>query len=100
MFRRVASRARKDPHSDATKDTYWTLSEPQRIAIREKLLQALGAETTLNVRNKVSDAIAEVARQHAEEGAELEHSYASLVWNETDRSTIRTRVAGVATGSF
>jgi hypothetical protein len=45
-----------------------TLTPPQRAAIREELLLALTNEGTANVRNKTSDAVAELARQYVEEG--------------------------------
>ena len=68
LFRRAATRTRKDPTTETSKDAFWTLQDAQRIAIREKLLQALGSENTTNVKNKVSDAVAEIARQYADEG--------------------------------
>lgn len=40
----------------------------QRLAIREKLVQALNGETVANVRNKVGDAVAEIAGQYTENG--------------------------------
>jgi hypothetical protein len=45
-----------------------TLAPAQRAAIREKLLVALTNEGTSSVRNKTSDAVAEIARQYVEEG--------------------------------
>ena len=39
-----------------------------RNAIREKLLQCLNGEGLQNVRNKIGDAVAEVARQYTDEG--------------------------------
>ncbi|KAF2666647.1 ARM repeat-containing protein [Microthyrium microscopicum] len=68
MFRRAATKARKDPQSDQSKDTFWVLPDPQKVAIREKLLEALGTDNTPNVRNKVADAVAEIARQYTDEG--------------------------------
>lgn len=35
-------------------------------AIRQKLLEALTNETERNVRNKISDSVADVARQYSE----------------------------------
>ena len=71
LFRRVSTRTRKDPNSEYSKEIFLTIPEPQRNAIREKLLQALGAENPPQVRNKISDAVAEIARQYSEEGATL-----------------------------
>ncbi|KAF4308679.1 importin subunit beta-3 [Botryosphaeria dothidea] len=68
LFRRIATRSRKDPTTDQTKELFLTLPQPQRNAIREKLLQCLEGEQNTQVRNKVGDAIAEIARQYTEEG--------------------------------
>jgi hypothetical protein len=68
LFRRVSSKVRKDPGSELQKETFLTIPQPQRNAIREKLLQALTTEAMAVVRNKVSDAIAELARQYTEDG--------------------------------
>lgn len=43
-----------------------SLSKDQASIIREKLLETLAAETDRRVRNKISDAVAEVARQYSE----------------------------------
>ena len=45
-----------------------TLQEPQKVAIREKLLHCLENETVPNIRNKIGDAVAELARQYSDEG--------------------------------
>lgn len=44
------------------------LSVPQEeaYAIRQKLLEALAAESTGSVRNKIGDAVAEVAREYSD----------------------------------
>jgi len=67
LFRRISTRSRKDPASDVTKDLFLTIPQPQRDAIRAKLLQCLSAETHNLVRNKTSDAVAEIARQYTDE---------------------------------
>jgi hypothetical protein len=51
-----------------SKELFLTIPQPQRNAIRAKLLQALSSETLPMVMNKVSDAIAEIARQYTEDG--------------------------------
>ena len=43
-----------------------SLSPDQGFAIRSKLLETLVTETERPVRNKISDAVAEIARQYAE----------------------------------
>lgn len=68
LFRRIATRSRKDPATDVTKELFLTIPQPQRNAIRQKLLQCLEGEQSAQVRNKVGDAIAELARQYTEEG--------------------------------
>lgn len=45
---------------------FMSLSADQAHAIRQKLLETLGSETDRNVRNKISHAVAEVARQYTE----------------------------------
>ncbi|KAF2459467.1 armadillo-type protein [Lineolata rhizophorae] len=68
LFRRMATRSRKDPATDTSKELFLTLGAPQKAAIRAKLLQSMETETLPSVRNKCGDAIAEIARQYAEEG--------------------------------
>ncbi|KAF2399956.1 importin subunit beta-3 [Trichodelitschia bisporula] len=68
LFRRISNRTRKDPTSDLTKELFMSLLPPQREAIRTKLLLCLATEHLNQVRNKISDAVAEVARQYTEEG--------------------------------
>jgi importin-5 len=43
-----------------------SLAKDQAAVIRQKLLETLGSETDRAVRNKISDAIAEVARQYTD----------------------------------
>lgn len=43
-----------------------SIPREQGFAIREKLLQALGTETIKNIRNKIGDAVAEVAREYSD----------------------------------
>lgn len=47
---------------------FLTLQPPEREAIRAKLLQCLANEADNSVRSKVGDAVAELARQHTDEG--------------------------------
>lgn len=65
LFRRIASKTRK-ADSGATVDMFLSLAADHAIAIRQKLLQSLAVESDKNVRNKVSHAVAEVARQYTE----------------------------------
>lgn len=43
-----------------------SLAKDQAAVIRQKLLETLGTEADRGVRNKISDAVAEVARQYTE----------------------------------
>lgn len=66
IFRRVASKARKDPTSNDSKELFLTLSNDAKVPIRSGLLQCLATEQVAHVRNKVGDAIAEIARQYTD----------------------------------
>lgn len=66
MFRRVASKSTKDRVSGETKELFLTLSNDARLPIRAALLQCLATEQNPSVRNKVGDAIAEIARQYTD----------------------------------
>jgi len=45
---------------------FLSLGTNEAHAIRKKVLETLLAETDRNVRNKISDAVAEIARQYAD----------------------------------
>jgi hypothetical protein len=68
LFRRIATKARKDPVSGDTKEVFSSLPNEQRVAIREKLVACLTSESVTDVRKKVGDALAEVARQYTDNG--------------------------------
>ncbi|KAH8887044.1 ARM repeat-containing protein [Thozetella sp. PMI_491] len=67
IFRRIASKTRKNGTAEPT-DTFISLGPDQAVAIRTKLLEALTTENEKSVRNKISDAVAEIARQYSEKG--------------------------------
>ncbi|KAA8622517.1 KAP95 Karyopherin importin beta [Pyrenophora tritici-repentis] len=67
IFRRQSSKPRKAA-SGQTADLFLTLNPAEREAIRAKLLQCLANEADTSVRTKVGDAVAELARQHTDEG--------------------------------
>lgn len=71
IFRRVASKARKDPASNDSKELFLTLPNDAKIPIRSGLLQCLATEQVPHVRNKVGDAIAEIARQYTDNGRSI-----------------------------
>lgn len=66
IFRRYATKSRKLDDGN-TRDMFLTLSPEQSLVIRQKLLETLANETDRSARNKISDAVAELARQYAEE---------------------------------
>ncbi|KZL75448.1 importin subunit beta-3, partial [Colletotrichum tofieldiae] len=65
IFRRIASKSRKNERGELV-DMFLSLSQEQAAAIRQKLLESLGGDFQRAVRNKISDAVAEVARQYTE----------------------------------
>ncbi|KFA65338.1 hypothetical protein S40285_07161 [Stachybotrys chlorohalonatus IBT 40285] len=65
IFRRIASKTRKTDAGDNV-DMMLSLAKDQAAVIRQKLLETLGTEADRGVRNKISDAVAEVARQYTE----------------------------------
>jgi importin-5 len=67
LFRRQASKTKKGPNGE-TKEMFLLLSSDARAAIRSKLLECLAGEQINHVRNKTSDAIAEIARQYTDNG--------------------------------
>lgn len=71
IFRRIASKGRKLPNGD-TVELFLSLPQDQAYAIRAKLLEALKGESASNVRNKIGDAVAELAREYSD-GSKLFH---------------------------
>lgn len=47
-------------------ELFLSIAQDQAYVIRQKLLDALGAESVGAVRNKVGDAVAEIARQYSD----------------------------------
>ncbi|KIV78225.1 hypothetical protein PV11_09963 [Exophiala sideris] len=68
LFRKQASKTRKIPGSNESKELFLSLSPDAKGAIRSKLLEGLGREQVNAVRNKIGDAIAEIARQYVDAG--------------------------------
>jgi hypothetical protein len=68
LFRKQSSKTRKVPTTGESKELFLTLSSEARGAIRSKLLEGLAREQVNSVRNKVGDAIAEIARQYLDNG--------------------------------
>lgn len=64
----MATKSRKLPGSEDSKELFLSLQPPQKLAIRQKLLECLQAEELPPVRHKIGDAVAEIARQYSDEG--------------------------------
>ncbi|KAH7350072.1 importin subunit beta-3 [Plectosphaerella cucumerina] len=67
IFRRIASKTRKTERGDNV-DLFLSLAKDQAAMIRQKLLETMAADIDRSVRHKISDAVAEVARQYTENG--------------------------------
>ncbi|KAJ3579665.1 hypothetical protein NPX13_g898 [Xylaria arbuscula] len=65
IFRRIASKTRKTEKGDNV-EIFISLSPEQAQVIRQKVLEALSNETDRLVRNKIGDAVADIARQYSE----------------------------------
>ncbi|KAG7127272.1 Importin subunit beta-3 like protein [Verticillium longisporum] len=65
IFRRIASKTRKNERGDSV-DMFISLATDQAAVIRQKLLETLAGDFDRSVRNKISDAVAEIARQYTE----------------------------------
>ncbi|KAJ6021004.1 Importin subunit beta-3 [Penicillium herquei] len=68
LFRRISTKTRKDPVTGDAKEVFLCLPNEQRVAIREKLVNCLKTESITDVRKKIGDAVAEVARQYTDNG--------------------------------
>ncbi len=68
IFRRIASKTRKIGASDNV-DMFISLDKEHSTIIRGKLLETLVTESDKAVRNKISDAVAELARQYYDSSA-------------------------------
>ena len=66
LFRRMASKNRKDPITNDSQELFLCLGDNEKNFIRQRLLQCLANEQTPSVRHKIGDAVAEVARQYTD----------------------------------
>ncbi|KAL9107145.1 MAG: hypothetical protein Q9227_007925 [Pyrenula ochraceoflavens] len=66
LFRRISNRQQKDTASAESKELFLSLPPEPKVAIRTKLLQCLASEQGATVRNKIGDAVAEIARQYTD----------------------------------
>lgn len=65
IFRRIASKTRKNDQGQVV-DVFISLAKEQALVVRQKLLETLVNETDKQVRNKISDSVAEVGRQYSD----------------------------------
>lgn len=56
---------------------FYSLSKDQAMVIRQKLLETLATEADRMVRNKISDAVAEVARQYTDNSESIRNVLAN-----------------------
>lgn len=64
-----------DDNEDVTVELYRTISQEAKNTCRSKLLECLQQEQNSSVRDKIGDAVAEVARQYAELGISRSHPF-------------------------
>ncbi|KAA8566653.1 hypothetical protein EYC84_009191 [Monilinia fructicola] len=67
IFRRIASKSRKIDDNN-TIELFLAIPKQQAYVIRQKLIEALGLEKSNPVRNKIGDAVAEIAREYSDNG--------------------------------
>ena len=65
MSTKTRRSAGEDPES---KEQFMLLQPQQKLAIRQKLLECLQGERLSDVRHKIGDAVAEIARQYSDNG--------------------------------
>lgn len=68
LFRRISTKQRKPPGTEETKELFLALPEAQKVAIRQKVLECFQNEALPQVRHKIGDAVAELARQYSDNG--------------------------------
>lgn len=86
IFRRIASKTRKNEQNQMI-EMFISLAKDQAAVIRQKLLECLSNESDKLVRNKISDAVAEVARQYSEVGMRLHFLLVEIRIQYTDSQT-------------
>ncbi|CAJ2508844.1 Uu.00g138700.m01.CDS01 [Anthostomella pinea] len=77
IFRRIASKTRKTDKGDNA-EMFVSLPVEQATVIRQKLLETLATESDRLVRNKIGDAVADVARQYSENNEQWPEILAGL----------------------
>ncbi|SMR60448.1 unnamed protein product [Zymoseptoria tritici ST99CH_1E4] len=67
IFRRISTRTTKEAASGENKEIFLQLSHQSKQSVRSKLLECYAREDSKPVRNKLADAVAEIARQYTDE---------------------------------
>lgn len=62
----MASKSRKVADSRDSKELFLVIAKEHAYAIRAKLLETLASEIDNSVRNKIGDAVAEIAREYSD----------------------------------
>jgi hypothetical protein len=68
-------------------ELFLSLQQDQAYLIRQKLLEALGSESTNSVRNKIGDAVAEIAREYSDNSSSVQHPLTFMLLTST-RGTV------------
>lgn len=65
----MSTKTRRAPGEDRdSKEQFLLLQSQQKVVIRQKLLECLQGESLPQVRHKIGDAVAEIARQYSDNG--------------------------------
>lgn len=76
LFRRMATKTRKDSDEDATTELFLSIQPQAQQTARQKMLECLLEEKVTHVRDKIGDGVAEIARQYSDNGEQLWRSQA------------------------
>lgn len=87
----MAARNRKGPTEDSPRELFLTLEGQERMVIRAKLLECLANEKSHPVRNKIGDAVAEIAGLYSNEGEGPMHQSRDLyiTYNRGDTDSLQ-----------
>lgn len=81
LFRRIAAKTQtKEGNAQGPQELFLTLSPGVKLYIRGLLLECFAEEPERSARNKVGDAVAEVARQLSDAGMSLARVFVSSIF--------------------
>ena len=79
MFRKMSTKTRRVATEDSeSKEQFLLLQVQQKHFIRQKLLECFQGEILPHVRHKIGDAVAEIARQYADDGRRPEQNLGAI----------------------